>query len=115
MREVEFLTLAEVAQRVPRRPNISTIFRWVTRDVRGQKLASVVIGGRRYVKRDSLAEFLKALNSPATAQLPAAARADSRASRMEEAVRELLQEGFGAADVGEHGDDAAGVSDVTTT
>ena len=44
--------------------HVATVWRWVLRGVRGRKLPSVMIGGRRYVARKALATFLDAQNVP---------------------------------------------------
>lgn len=38
--------------------HVSTVWRWVLRGVRGRKLATVTIGGRRYILAASLEAFL---------------------------------------------------------
>jgi len=52
----ERLTLAEVASRV--RVHISTVYRWTYHGVRGNRLRSFLVGGRRFVLPDDLQEFL---------------------------------------------------------
>lgn len=37
--------------------HISTVFRWATSGVRGRRLPSLLIGGRRYVKKSDLEDF----------------------------------------------------------
>ncbi len=59
--ERDRLTLTEAAQLLAK--DLSTIWRWCLRGVRGRKLASFVIGGRRYVYRDDLDDFLAAQNA----------------------------------------------------
>jgi hypothetical protein len=58
-------SLLELTGKLPRNNNgrkisISTIHRWIVRGVRGVKLSSVRIGGRRYVTARALSEFLAA-------------------------------------------------------
>jgi len=53
-------TMAEAARRVG--VHVATIFRWKLKGVRGHKLPTVVIGGRRYVLQKDLDAFLAALN-----------------------------------------------------
>ena len=52
----ERLTLADVASRF--RVHISTVYRWTYRGVRGNRLRSFLVGGRRFVLPDDLQEFL---------------------------------------------------------
>ena len=53
----ERLTLNEVARQL--NVHISTVFRWSFRGVRGRRLKSFLVGGRRYVAADDLAQFLR--------------------------------------------------------
>ncbi len=52
----ERLSLNEVAKQL--NVHISTIYRWVLHGVRGRRLKSFLVGGRRYVDADELAQFL---------------------------------------------------------
>ncbi len=58
----ELITIADAARIVPTRPHIGTIFRWMTRGVRGRVLASWLIGGQRFTSRVAIEDFLAALN-----------------------------------------------------
>ena len=53
----ERLSLNEVAKQL--NVHISTVFRWSFRGVRGRRLKSFLVGGRRYVDADDLAQFLR--------------------------------------------------------
>lgn len=50
---------------VPTRPNVSTVWRWVTRGVRGEKLESVRVGGVVCTSRQAIERFLARLNGGA--------------------------------------------------
>lgn len=89
LKDDELLTISQVAQRLPTRPNISTVFRWVTRGVRNRKLETVLIGGRRYVRASDLIAFLTGLND--VGQEPST---NSRNKRVIDAHNELIREGF---------------------
>lgn len=57
--------VAEVPAYLPpgrggRRVNSSTVIRWCLRGVRGVRLESVVVGGRRYTDRASIVRFIEA-------------------------------------------------------
>lgn len=82
------LSLKEAARRVrPSRPvSIPTIVRWVTSGVRGTKLESALLGGRRVTTEAALGRFLKRLNGDAVAPSPAPDRAAA-------AERELIARG----------------------
>lgn len=51
------LTLANVADEVG--VHVATVWRWVLHGVKGRKLRSILIGGRRAVLRADLDEFLE--------------------------------------------------------
>ena len=53
----EQLTLKQVAKHL--RVHIATVYRWTLRGVRGRRLKSFLVGGRRYVDADDLAQFLR--------------------------------------------------------
>lgn len=57
------VTLTQAVDFVPGRPNISTLWRWATKGVRGIRLATVIIGGRRMVTPRALEDFLQRLNA----------------------------------------------------
>ncbi len=51
-----------------RRVSAATWWRWATKGVRGARLDSVVLGGRRYTSAEALARFTRALNSPTSSE-----------------------------------------------
>ena len=53
-------TLAEAARSLPSRPHPSTLHRWRLRGIRGVKLDTILIGGRRYTSREALQRFFAA-------------------------------------------------------
>lgn len=55
------LTLTEAARHLPGRPHVSTLWRWYTRGVRGVRLETLVVGGRRYTSREALQRFSERL------------------------------------------------------
>jgi hypothetical protein len=55
----EYLTMAQAARLVPGSVHLATLYRW-RRGVRGVRLETELVGGRRYVRRSKLAQFLAA-------------------------------------------------------
>jgi len=53
------LTISQAAKSLPMRPNVSTVWRWIQRGVRGVTLDSVVVGGRRYTSKEALQSFVE--------------------------------------------------------
>jgi hypothetical protein len=60
-------------------PSPATLWRWALRGVRGHKLATIVIGGRRYSSRRAFDDFIRALNGPAVTPPPSRLRARQKA------------------------------------
>ena len=71
---------------VPGRPDISTLHRWRTKGVRGVRLVTVRIGGRRFVSRGAILSFISLLTAAVDGTLapeitPFARRAAEAAER----------------------------------
>jgi hypothetical protein len=47
---------------IPGRPSVPTLFRWSLRGVRGVRLETWLVGGRRFTSRDAIARFIAAIN-----------------------------------------------------
>jgi len=60
----DFVALGELARRLGKHP--STCMRWVLKGVRGHRLKTHFVGGRRYVLYSDLDEFFQALNATAS-------------------------------------------------
>lgn len=60
----ELRRLSDVAKSLPNRPSASTVWRWVTKGVRGIRLESTRLGGFNYVSDEALQTFLNAINEP---------------------------------------------------
>lgn len=62
-----YMTLAEASMVIPGSPTIGTMWRWVTQGIRGGKirLESCCVGGRRFVTRKAIDEFLQHCNEAA--------------------------------------------------
>jgi hypothetical protein len=51
------LSLTQAAKTLPGRPNITTVWRWRNRGVRGVKLETMLSGGRRFTSVEALRRF----------------------------------------------------------
>jgi len=51
------LSFSEAAKVLPGRPHISTLHRWRLRGVRGNKLETCLVGGKRFTSREALQRF----------------------------------------------------------
>lgn len=54
----DFISLNEAREIIPGRPSIETMRRWEKQGVRGRKLKTLLRGGRRFVSRAAILEFL---------------------------------------------------------
>jgi len=54
----ELLSLPAAAKLLPGRPHAATLYRWTRRGVRGVRLETVLIAGRRYTSREALDRFI---------------------------------------------------------
>jgi hypothetical protein len=52
------------SREIQSRPSAATLWRWAMRGVRGVKLDTVIIGGRRYTSHEAFARFTADLNPP---------------------------------------------------
>ena len=83
----------QVAKHVPGDPHISTLHRWRLRGVRGKKLETLLVGGKRFTSREAIDRFIAAGNAddaPATPTFTATQR-----QHMSNAARATLATEFG--------------------
>ena len=90
----ELLSLGQAGRsEIPGKPNPSTLWRWHTRGVRGVKLETVVLGGRRWTSREAISRFAEASTRAADSHaVPAAAPADRSAVTRDKLVEAGLVE-----------------------
>ena len=53
------LQISDVSKHLPGKIHVASIWRWVNRGVRGVKLETVLIGGRRYTSAEALQRFIE--------------------------------------------------------
>jgi formamidopyrimidine-DNA glycosylase len=82
-------TLRDVCKLLPGRPSVSTLWRWINRGVRGERLSTVKIGGTNYVSEAELERFLRAING---GRVAATVTAKARAKQLATVDRELDRE-----------------------
>lgn len=88
----KYLSFAEAAKLLPGRPHISTLHRWRTRGIKGIRLITKKIGGRRVVEFAELERFIEAVTCAADGT-PAPIRTSRQRQRaIEAAERELARE-----------------------
>jgi len=69
----DMISLAEAARRLPGKPHPATISRWQRHGLKGKKLETVVVGGRRYTSVEALSRFIDATTRARETEPPALA------------------------------------------
>jgi len=68
-----------------RRPALATLHRWRQRGVRGVKLETLLVGGRRYTSKEAISRFIERQNAadadPSPVITPQQRRAQSESAR----------------------------------
>jgi len=60
--------LSQSAREIPGRPHISTVFRWWRHGVKGVKLETVLVGGRRFTSAEAIQRFIQRLSASTPVQ-----------------------------------------------
>ena len=84
----------QAAKFIPGDPHISTLHRWRLRGVRGKKLETLLVGGKRFSSREAITRFIVALNADVAPQTAPAFTATQR-QKMSDAARQELASKFG--------------------
>lgn len=56
----KLLTFSQAAEKLPSRPHTSALHRWTNSGIRGIKLETILIGGRRFTSWEALQRFVEA-------------------------------------------------------
>ncbi len=56
------VAINDAGDHIPGRPSRATVWRWVMHGIRGHRLESMLIGGRRYIAVDAIDRWLQAIN-----------------------------------------------------
>ncbi|MHB1036912.1 MAG: DUF1580 domain-containing protein [Pirellulales bacterium] len=55
----QYLSPAEASKRMPGRPSLASIYRWMSNGCRGVKLESVVVGAKRLIAASAIDRFIE--------------------------------------------------------
>jgi len=88
------LTIPEAAQTLPHPPHVATIWRWAYKGIKGIKLETICIGGRRYTTRESLQRFIERSTAAANGDAIPTRTAKQRQRAIQAAERELAAAGI---------------------
>jgi hypothetical protein len=86
----QLVTFAEAAKLLPGRPSCNAIWRWRTSGVRGVKLETVLVGGKRYTSREALQRFIERTTAAADGE-PAPSRTSRQAAAGRRRAKQELQ------------------------
>ena len=89
------ISITQAARLIPGRPNVSTIWRWIQNGVRGEKLGTVAVGGRRFTTAEAIARFIAATTAKANGEpSPPAPTAKQRRRAISSAQKALAEAGI---------------------
>lgn len=98
-RKEQLLTLSAAARDIPNRNsgrgvNVSTVWRWTLRGIRGVKLDTILVGGIRYTSREAMQRFFEATTAVANGHTAPVRTSNERQRQIEAAERELKEVGI---------------------
>ena len=83
------ISINEAPSHIPTRPHVATVWRWIQRGVRGVKLETALIGGKRYTSQEAIQRFIEGTTAASSGQpVKRATPSRSRQAAMERAERE---------------------------
>ncbi len=88
------VTVNEAPKSIPHHPHVATVWRWVYKGVRGVKLDTVTIGGRRYTSKEAIERFIEAGTAVANGEPVPVRSSKQRARALAQAERELAAAGI---------------------
>ena len=91
MHSEQYVSFRQASRELPGNPHQATIYRWAQRGIKGVRLESWLIGGRRFTSQQAIARFI-ALTT-ASGQLQAGNVVGDRATAIRNAERELAAAG----------------------
>ena len=57
------IPVSQAAGLFPKKPSSATLWRWILHGVKGVRLSTLLVGGRRYVTEQMVRDFLAELNN----------------------------------------------------
>jgi hypothetical protein len=88
------VSLTAAAKSLPSRPHIATVYRWFQHGVRGIRLETVLLGGRRFTSHEALQRFTERLTAAAAGEPVPARTLKQREAAMQRAEAELAKAGI---------------------
>lgn len=94
MLDEQLLSATQAAHESQGRPHVSTIWRWINRGIRGVKLETVMVGGRRFTSREALERFHQRITATSAGEPLPVRTTRQRARDIDQARRELADAGI---------------------
>ena len=91
----QILSITAAAKSLPGRPCIQTIYRWCRNGIKGIRLETLLIGGRRYTSAEALDRFAAAVTAAAAGERLPVRTTAARTKAQAKADEELRAAGFG--------------------
>jgi hypothetical protein len=88
------ISINAAAKKIPGRPHIGTVWRWILTGLNGTKLESAKVGGRRYTSEEAIQRFIAATTAAADGEQPLIRSPLQRRRAIEQADRDLSQDGI---------------------
>ena len=88
------LSFSQAAKVLPGRPHLSTLHRWRLRGIRGVKLETVLIGGRRFTSCEALERFCAAVTAAANGEHTPIRTPRQRERAVRKAEEDLARDGI---------------------
>ena len=93
MKETVF-PVTEAPKHIPGCPSLASVRRWVLNGVGGNKLESILIGGKRFTSAESIQRFCDRRTAAVDGESPSVGSPRQRERAIEYAERELDRNGF---------------------
>ncbi len=84
----------DAPSRIPGRPHIATVHRWRLRGVRGIKLESCLVGGKRFTSIEAIERFVERTTAAADGEQSPSRTPRQRQRAIKQAEQELAQAGI---------------------
>ena len=88
------VSVADVPGRVPGRPHVSTVWRWINSGVRGARLETITVGARRYTTQEAISRFIQATTAATNGEPQARRTPRQRQRGIERAEADVAQAGI---------------------
>ncbi len=92
----DLMPLSQIASQLKSRPHVATLARWTTRGIRGVRLESCLVGGRRCTSLQAVRRFIASTSAAAKSPLQQQAITSSKSvrTRRQRAAKDLDSRGM---------------------